>query len=244
MNEIVTPRRAASLLMLRETPLEVLMVRRSSKGSFGSALVFPGGVLATEDEDRAWEDLIEDGDDPQNDRGLRIAALRETFEETGILPIVDRDGILTTFQPEAADRPFMDIVRSSGGRLPLDQLVHFGHWITPEAAPKRFDTHFFLLSAPNCDHARCDGHETVAVEWRTAANVIATETCLPFPTRLNLSRLGESPDIDHALAAAGARERFTVLPKVVKREGGTFVVIPEAAGYGITEEQRQVTKLV
>ncbi|MBG6120144.1 MULTISPECIES: NUDIX hydrolase [unclassified Sphingobium] len=236
-----TPRPAATLLLLREAPLEVLMVRRNSRGTFASALVFPGGVLSDEDGADAWRGLIDWSGADGAERDLRIAALRETFEETGILAILDADGAVTTFQPDTANAPFINVVRASGGVLPLDRLVHFAHWITPEKAPKRFDTHFYLLAAPDCDHACSDGAETVALEWRGPRDVLDAEPALPFATRLNLTRLAESDSLAHALEAASARPRFTVLPQFVQREDGAFVCIPAEAGYGITETARTGT---
>jgi len=131
------------------------------------------------------------------------------------------------------------LVAATGGKLPLGALAHFGHWITPEGPPKRFDTHFFLAEAPAGQEATCDGGETVALEWVTPCDVLARaadgDLSILFPTRMNLKRLAESETVAEAIAAARARPRFTVMPRPERREGGTAVVIPAEAGYGVTE---------
>ncbi len=236
---IVAPRPAATILLLRDDPFEVLMVRRHGNGQFASALVFPGGLVDPSDLDQSWLPLTSGAVDlPAEERALRIAACRETFEETALLLARDGTGAAVpgvTTQGTA----FIDLVAASGGTLPLGDLAHFGHWITPEGAPKRFDTHFFLAHAPEGQEALCDGGETVALEWVSPQEVLARaadgDLSILFPTRMNLKRLVESDTVAEAIAAARRRPRFTVLPRPERREGGTAVVIPAEAGYGETE---------
>jgi 8-oxo-dGTP pyrophosphatase MutT (NUDIX family) len=236
---IVVPRPAATILVLRDDPFEVLMVRRHGNGQFASALVFPGGLVDPSDCDDAWLPLIEGADAlTAEERALRIAACRETFEESALL--LARDGVGAAVSGAVASGvPFIDLVAESGGTLPLAELAHFGHWITPEGPPKRFDTHFFLARAPEGQEALCDGGETVALEWVSPHDVLARaadgDLSILFPTRMNLKRLVESETVAEAIAAAHRRPRFTVLPRPEKREGGMAVVIPAEAGYGETE---------
>ncbi|MEX1079967.1 MAG: NUDIX hydrolase [Homoserinimonas sp.] len=233
-------RLAATMVLVRDAPFEVLMVRRHAKAVFASALVFPGGAVDDGDYSDDWMPLLASGADlPIPERAIRIAGIRETFEETALLLATRRDGMPVT-QPERTNAPFIDIVRSSGGRLRLDDVAHFGHWITPEAAPRRFDTHFLLAKAPTGQQAIADGGETVDLEWASPAEVIERATTdtqsIMFPTLLNLMRLAESTDSATALATAAARLPFTVLPVVETRpDGNTMVVIPPEAGYGVTE---------
>lgn len=235
----VEPRGAATILVLRDDPFEVLMVRRHDSGMFASALVFPGGVIEDADRDPAWLDLVDDGDMFDDDaRALRIAAYRETFEETALLLAHEADGnAVPCRSPDVSE--FRTVVAESGGKLRLGALAHFGHWITPVGAPKRFDTHFFLCAAPAGQDAKCDGSETVALEWvvpRDAlARAAAGERSILFPTRLNLKRLAESDSVASAIATARNRIPFTVLPRAERRDGGTLVVISSEAGYGETE---------
>ncbi len=235
----VEPRLAATILVLRDDPFQVLMVRRHDSGMFASALVFPGGVREDADRDPAWLDLIDDSEMFDNDaRALRIAAYRETFEETALLLAQDADGNAVPCRSQNLS-DFRTVVTDSGGKLRIGALAHFGHWITPEISPKRFDTHFFLCRAPAGQDALCDGGETVALEWVSPLDALARaaagERSILFPTRLNLKRLAESDSVASAMAAARNRVPFTVLPRPERREGGTLVVIPAEAGYGETE---------
>lgn len=236
---VAVTRLAATILVLRDDPFEVLMVRRHGSGQFASALVFPGGVVDPADRSDAWLPLIDDvGDFDANERVLRIAAFRETFEEASLLLGRGSDGRAVPCRSDDRN-DFHAVVAASGGRLQLGDLARFGHWVTPEVAPKRFDTHFFLCRAPAGQEAVCDGGETVALEWVSPRDALdraaAGERSILFPTRMNLKRLAESSDAAGAIAAALARERFTVTPRVEKRADGMLVIIPAAAGYGETE---------
>lgn len=235
-----TPRLAATMVLVRDDPFEVLMVRRHAKAVFASAIVFPGGVVDDDDYSDDWMPLLGSGADlPNPERAIRIAGIRETFEETALL-IASRPDGRPVDQPERTDARFIDTVRASGGRLMLDVVQHFGHWITPEAVPRRFDTHFLLAQAPAGQQAIADGGETVELEWASPTEVIERAETDPhsimFPTLLNLMRLAESADSAAALAAAQGRPRFTVLPAMeTLSDGSTVLVIPPEAGYGITE---------
>ncbi|MBJ7375300.1 NUDIX hydrolase [Sphingobium sp.] len=237
--DIAIARPAATILLVRDAPFEVLMVRRHPEQTFSSALVFPGGTVDESDRADDWLDLVTGGEAlDSGERALRIAALRETFEETAILLARDADGRPVPCVSTARD-DFRAVVAESGGTLWLDDLVKFGHWITPVNGPKRFDTHFFLAAAPDGQEAKCDGGEAVALEWASPDAILARasagERSILFPTRMNLRRLAESDTVDAALAAARARSVFTVLPRVERREGGMAVLIPHEAGYGETE---------
>lgn len=234
-----TPRLAATMVLVRDDPFEVLMVRRHAKAVFASALVFPGGAVDDDDASDEWMPLLGNGADlPAAERAIRIAGIRETFEETALLLATMPDGTPVS-QPERRDAPFVEVVRASGGRLLLDDVAHFGHWITPEVAPRRFDTHFLLAQAPPGQQPVADGGETIELEWVDPAAVIerahAGEHSIIFPTLLNLMRLAESVDTAAAIRAAGERPRFTVTPVIVDRNGTRIAVIPAEAGYGITE---------
>lgn len=235
----VAPRLAASLLVVRDDPFEVLMVRRSDRGQFASALVFPGGVVEPGDRSQEWLDHVDGADDlDEDERALRIAGVRETFEETAVLLAEGGEGILPP-RDDVSGRAFLDVVREHGLRLKLDAIAPFAHWITPETAQKRFDTHFYLTKAPGDCEAVCDGAETVRVEWASPHEVLTRakvgERAILFPTRLNLGRLAESADSASALEAARRRRPYTVLPRSERREGGLAIIIPAAAGYAETE---------
>ncbi|MGE0741716.1 MAG: NUDIX domain-containing protein [Hyphomonadaceae bacterium] len=230
----VTPALAATILLLRDDPFEVLMVRRRSSSFFASALVFPGGVVEPHDYDDAWMAHVA-GAEPLavEERALRIAACREAFEETSVL-------LTASGAPAAAaQETFLALVQSLRQTLPVGDIVRFAHWITPEMSPKRFDTHFFVAAAPPGADARCDGDETVSLEWVRPLDAVARaeagENTILFPTLMNLKRLAESDSVAAALAAARTRTPFTVLPKVRRQDDQIVVMIPPEAGYGVTE---------
>lgn len=228
----IAPRPSATVLVLRDEPLEVLMLRRSSGGSFPGAVVFPGGVVETADGDPAWGDLVSGaaGLSPEQ-MAVRIAAIRETWEEAGVL----------LCHPGATPRPgegmsFIDVVRATGSRLALDELHYFARWVTPVDRARRFDTRFYVTAMPAEQTAVSDGTEMVGLEWVTPQLALRRdrtgEQPLMTPTRLNLERLAESADAASAFAAADARERFVVRPRTARDpDGSDRVVIPARAGY-------------
>ncbi len=254
------PRLSSTLLMLRAgtgAP-EVLMVKRHYEIDFAAgALVFPGGKATEGDSDPGWDGSV-DGDPGDGvQRAAKIAAVREAFEEAGLLfarpeaargpgrPLVSAD-VAQRLAPcrEPLDRgemSFLALLREHGLVLALDRLIHFGHWITPVIMPKRFDTHFYLAVAPEGQAAGHDGRETTDAVWLTAAAALAEEAAgratVIFPTRMNLVKLAA------AASLADAEERFsgapvvTVLPQPGRSpDGQPCLYIPAEAGYGHTME--------
>jgi 8-oxo-dGTP pyrophosphatase MutT (NUDIX family) len=228
------PRAAATVLLLRESPLEVLMVRRKAAAVFASAWVFPGGLIDAEDQSDAWLPYLSGaGELEADERANRIGALRELHEETGVFQAVD-DGA-------GSQLTFFERVRAQRATLALDLMTPFGHWITPEGEGKRFDTRFYLCRALPGAEAKSDGNETVEAAWVRAEDMIARaesgDSSIMFPTHLNLHRLAETRTIEGAIAAARARKTVTVVPRIEKRGDEKYVVIPAEAGYYITERK-------
>ena len=176
------PRLSATVLLLRDQPnLQVLMVKRHYQIDFAAgALVFPGGKANEEDSDPAWAELT-DGDYEGAEQAARISAIREAFEEAGIIlarpknvrgrdaPLVGKD-VAKTLEPmrgpvDRREVSFLELIREHDLILALDSLVHFGHWITPTMMPKRFDTHFYLAPTPPHQVAEQDGRETTEAVW-------------------------------------------------------------------------------
>src|SRR6201994_904921 len=227
---------AATILLLRDNPVfEVLMVKRHHQIDFASgALVFPGGKSHAGDHDRNWGDHTVgweayDGDQ----RALRIAAIREVFEEAGILLARRRDGqpmsgeacpMAVRQAVDAGTTRFIDVVSGLDAYLDLDALTVFARWITPPLTPKRFDTWFYVVRAPADQLAACDGRETVDAEWIAPAEALrlgeAGERKVIFPTRMNLKLLAEARDAADAVARANARELVTVQPQIQERAHG------------------------
>ena len=237
MSEPAALRLAATVLLGRDDPFEVLMIKRNEKQHFASALVFPGGAVDADDAAEAWLGRVSGAEGlSAHERALRIAACRELYEEVGVVAAE----VQARSAGPAKGASFADALAALGVTLSLQQLQPFGHWITPEGVPKRYDTHFFLCPAPAGAAPVCDGEEAVSMEWIAPREAFRQgdegERAVLFPTRMNLKRLAESNDVAGALAAAAARPKFTVTPKFERRETGTIVVIPAEAGYGVTED--------
>jgi 8-oxo-dGTP pyrophosphatase MutT (NUDIX family) len=207
-------RLAATVMMVRDDPFQVLMVKRNAREPFASALVFPGGVVESEDYSAAWLPFCDGTFDFNSDqRALRIAACRESWEEVGLLP-----GCTT--RPMSAARgeaqSFLQQAVKLQMRLMLDELVTFAHWITPLAALKRFDTYFYIARVRHAELARCDGRETVALEWVEPREALQSEArgqrALLLPTRENLKLLAQSENSAQAIAAARIRPVVTIMP--------------------------------
>lgn len=227
MTPPVAPALASTLLLVRDRDgLEVLMVERHGEMLFGpGALVFPGGKLDAQDGDPAWANHVAGcAEVGSQERCLRLCAIRETFEETGMLlgwPISGgsgpgdlarqalRSGVL------AGDPTFRQAVAGLGWRFDLDALTPFARWITPQNQPIRFDASFYIARAPEGQAAVCDGRETVSAEWLAPAAALRLADDglrkLMRPTRANLALLAESSNVAQALAAAKARAVETVL---------------------------------
>jgi 8-oxo-dGTP pyrophosphatase MutT (NUDIX family) len=255
MAEIVAPRPASTILLLRDSAarqeIEVFMMVRHYEIDFNSgALVFPGGSV-----DKGDREIIESGDLFTGSEGLdaaalsfRIAAIRETFEESGILlartkgsgTLVDA---VRANEIEAAHRndlcegktSFLKVLADNGLLLALDELIPYAHWITPEGMPKRFDTWFFLAAAPPDQLGAHDGKESTDSIWVSPREAVAGGESgrfkLPFPTTRNLIKLGKQGSVEAALAEARGKPIVTVMPVMTRLNGGRQLHIPREAGY-------------
>jgi 8-oxo-dGTP pyrophosphatase MutT (NUDIX family) len=244
---------AATILLIRDglEGLEVFMVVRHHQIDFASgALVFPGGKVDAQDSSVA--DLC-DGIEglSEGDIAMQVGAVREAFEECGVLLARDKNGDvisgerLSTLQDDraklnAGELGLRDFLGREQLRLACDLLVPFAHWITPEMMPKRFDTKFYLVDAPNDQLLAHDGYESVDSIWippkaALQGNAEGTYTII-FPTRLNVELLAESDSVAAALTASRSRNIVTVLPWTEKRDDGTYLCIRGDAGYAVFEE--------
>lgn len=252
------PRLAGTVLLIRDADsFEVLMVKRHYQIDFAAgALVFPGGKAHEEDMDVRWSGLT-DGDFDGEDMAVRVASVREAFEESGLVlarhkeargaggPLVGAD-IAERLAPMRAavdkrEESFLELIETHGLVLALDSLIHFGHWVTPDMMPKRFDTHFFLAPAPDAQIASHDGRETTDAVWlnpNTALQMEADEEAtIIFPTRMNLIKLGRAASCVEAKSMFGGQPVVKVLPMVGQTDDGKPCLhIPAEAGYGQTTE--------
>jgi len=211
---------ATSVLVLRDgkNGVEVLMIGRNEKLSFAAGmLVFPGGRIDAEDSELGKCCAGVDGLDP-DEVAARVAGLREIYEETGLLVArpQGRQALLTAAEVNGVVEPlalslgraptFIEILATDKIELPTDEMVYFTHFITPERAPKRFDTRFYVVAAPPDQEASHDGSEAVSSLWTTPQKAFAAaeagEVKMMNPTRLNLTKLKGNATVADALAFA------------------------------------------
>jgi 8-oxo-dGTP pyrophosphatase MutT (NUDIX family) len=247
---------AATILLLRgdHSALEVFMVVRHHQIDFASgALVFPGGKVDPQDEDAAIAAHCDGASDVAATRAIQIAAIREAYEECGVLlaraagetKLIAGDR-LATLEPYRAQInkgavSFQGFLDQQSLRLACDQLVPFAHWITPEMMPKRFDTHFFVAEAPSDQVALHDGHESVDSVWITPSDALAGAASrrytVIFPTLRQVEKLGHAVSPAEAIARARCSRIVTVTPWTEQRADGAYLCIPTEAGYDVSEEK-------
>ena len=245
---VASPKDAATVLVLRpasESPFETFMVRRHGKSGFmAGAHVFPGGKLDDDDAsaallercvgvtaDQAGERLGER--DGRRALALHVAAIRETFEEAGVLLA---DGCDASELAEARASlhdgtfSFERFVVDADLTLRVDRLRPQSRWITPEAEPRRYDTRFFLAPAPSEQEASHDAIETTAGEWLSPAAAIARmeagEIQLPPPTLRTLQLLAPFASIEAAFADAASRRPPTIMPTFHDQDGTFILAMP------------------
>ena len=249
------PRAASTILLLRDSArqgeIEVFMMVRHYEIDFNSgALVFPGGSVDKGDQEIIANPALYSGGEGLDAATLsfRIAAIRETFEESGILlarpkgskALVDAK---RASEIEAAHRAdlceskisFLKVLTDNGMVLALDELVPYAHWITPEGMPKRFDTWFFLAAAPQSRSAPMTARNSTDSIWVSPREALeggdSGRFKLPFPTTRNLIRLGKQPSVQAALDDSRGKAVVTVMPVMTKLNGGRQLRIPLEAGY-------------
>jgi len=249
------PRPASTVLLLRngDAGLEVFMVVRHHDIGFGAgALVYPGGRVDSGDHLIAEQpDLCPDtsGLDAAA-MSYRVAAIRETFEECGILLARPRGSatLLDAAQLQAIEASqraplcqgeitFADVLEVEGLELATDMLTPFAHWITPRHINKGFNTLFFAALAPPGQVAGHDGFESVDSVWTTPSKALAEAEAgrrkLLFPTRLTLLKVGRHDSAEAAIEAARTAPPMPVTPELVGMQDGVPTLrIPAEADYG------------
>ncbi len=261
---VANPVPASTVILLRDSNVspEVLMLERHARREFLPDLyVFPGGRV--EELDRALGDRVgglSEADamralpnvDPDWAMAFYVAAIRETYEESGILLARPRgsrelldEAAATALAPrrlgvQSGDMAFSEIVEGEDLELAADLLHVHAHWITPEMVPRRFDTIFFSTRTPAGQLALHDGIESTDSVW------IRPEVALEeyrggrrqmiMPTACNLDTIAGFSSAEDALEASRKRPVVPVLPTVVEEEGRKKMVIPSDAGYGAVED--------
>lgn len=245
---------AATLVVFRQPaqsggPPEILMTVRSSQLAFaGGAAVFPGGRVDPGDRDLARALVAQDASlrgDP-DELAHRIAAIRETLEETGLA--VGFDGDVDAAGAARARALLRNggtlhaVLETTGWRLAPGQLVPFARWCPRGVSHHRiFDTRFYLgdLGTGRVEVA-ADASETTALFWITAAEALdraqTGELRLIFPTRRNLERLAQFNSFADARQHAEATPVRRIIPSVEGEGAQRHLVIPEGLGYPVTRE--------
>lgn len=206
----VTPIPAASVILMRGEPFEVLMIRRHEKSSFvPNAWVFPGGAVDAEDERGTPLDT------------MRAAAARELFEEAGIwlgAPLADAD---------ARRRALLagEATLASLGPIDLEQFVWTSRWITPAGVPKRFDTYFFLARAGADAQPTIHENEHVDLVWITPSDALARLEPV-FPIQKNLEAIAGYRTSDELIASRDGADIKPVQPIMIIEDGKRRFVLP------------------
>jgi 8-oxo-dGTP pyrophosphatase MutT (NUDIX family) len=245
----VVPAPAATLVLLRDRPaggFEILLMQRHHASKFAAGdFVFPGGKLELDDnpEDAVRWCTALDLASAARTLGLEhtpatalaywVGAIRETFEEAGILLATTADGHAVRLPAariadyrraiQSDNRAFWAMIKTENLRLATDRLVYFAHWITPEGLPLRFDTRFFAAPMPEGQDAVGDDHEMISLCWLAPREALAAhsraEISLRNPTVRNLMLL-EGDSAAAALARLRGRDVKAIRPKVVFDDNG------------------------
>ncbi len=257
---MLTPRDAATVMLVRDAPdLEVFMLRRNHESVWiAGASVFPGGAIDDHDRDPSWMTRTRSWTDerasralglPHGGLGFFVGAIRETFEEAGVLLARDAagrpvDGGTGELHAErdalnAGRASFAGVAERHDLVLATDELHVFSHWVTPPGGPRRYDTWFFVAAAP-AGRYRHDEVELIESAWvRPSAALAAADAGtidLILPTRRNLEaiarfaratdlleavRRGNEPDADGRvrMVAESNAGRRIGLPGDIARDG-------------------------
>ena len=243
----IVPRPAATVTLVRDAPggFEVLMVQRNHQSVFMPGVqVFPGGGVDKRDFSDDYASLVLDMNDAEASRILGIAsggmaywiaAVRESFEEAGMLFACESNGEIVTLDGgERASRihayrrrvegdglTLSAMLREEGLRLPLTQMTYFSHWITPVGAPRRYDTRFFVAVAPPSQKPVPDNRETISHVWVRPDQALSDHKkgsfSLRTPTIHTLKLFAEHRETGALIKAMGEIGNIPVIePRIAK----------------------------
>lgn len=258
------PRHAASVVLLRDGAdgLEVLLMRRHEQSAvMGGVYVFPGGKLDAADTGPGWTPVLDQAapalwhrlgepDAPETQaQGLFVAALRETFEEAGVLLATRMDGSAVSpnevqaFQKAlSAGQGWADALTGLGLRAHTEALCPWTRWITPVqpvVGRQRFDTRFFLGVLPPGQSVVADGHEATETLWLPARVALERyrdgQMDLVAPQLMGLAQLHRYGHVAVALAAARGRTPPCILPETWAQDGARVMCYPGDAQHPVAE---------
>ena len=238
---------AATVILFRHNPAggapQVMLLERAANMRFaGGAVVFPGGRVDPADRELASAAAP---DLPAADSAARIAAIRETLEETGL--VVGVNETVTAAQARAARAlvarhgALGAVLDTFGWTLDISRLLPFAHWCPP--LERAFDTRFYLADlGTGAVEVAEDGTENTRIFWATAAEVLSLEEdghiSALFPTLCNLHRLAGYESFERARADALAFPPRRLVPQTVTIDGVDYFAIPEDTGYPLTRIPR------
>jgi 8-oxo-dGTP pyrophosphatase MutT (NUDIX family) len=240
-------RPAATIVLMRDGAegAEVLLMRRHARSGFvPGAWVFPGGRVDPADSAPPLYERIRGlPSDPVPEASFWTAALRELFEETGVLLARDGEGC---WAPDASsDRAIeasrralmddevslMDVLEKHRLTLDAGDVVHLAHWVTPVVEPRRYDTHFFAATLPEGRAARHDPREMTDTAWIRPGDALDRfrhgDLPMVFPTVRTLERLDEYPTTEDALSDLRGGDVPRILPRLVRTENGVAIVVDD-----------------
>lgn len=252
----VPPVDAATVILVRHgvpvgSPWQCLMVRRHVRSEFAPAVyVFPGGKVDESDRDARLKQMVAPHDrsgTAAHDLSFRVAAIRELFEEAGVLLAFREDeGPIRFDEDEERFEGYRKEMREGlvtlgqlaereGLLLAVDRLHPFSRWITPDVLPRRYDTRFYVAFMPQHQKPLHDAVETTDSVWISPKVALARfrEGSFPlvFATEKHLESMARFPSIEGMIAATGASDLQPVMPKIVKRGEETHFLLPGDEGY-------------
>ncbi|WP_106640143.1 NUDIX domain-containing protein [Allosphingosinicella vermicomposti] len=246
MDDLPPPMPAATLILMKEIPGQaphVLFMERAATMAFAAgALVFPGGRVDEDDQ------LLAHRLAPELDHTAgRIAAIRETIEETGLVAgvkgVEEASAIRAALQ---GGMLFSQAIERFGLSFDLTALTPFARWCPNFKETRRFDTLFFLAKAPEASIATADRNEAVRTFWASAQAVLddadAGRAHIIFPTRRNLERLARFASIAEARDDALRHPVQKVTPWIEERDGRPHLCIPDGIGYPVTAEPMETAR--
>ena len=244
------PSPSATLILARQQDagLEVYLLRRSAASRFMPGVyVFPGGNMDADDRDTAFWRKHVDLDADQLARILdgrvetmlpfAVTAIRETWEEAGLLLADPMNHRPCDRDRENGGRPFSSIIRANGLRLAVSRLGCRHHWVTPELMPKRFDTFFFVAPVEKGQQCRPDNHETVHGTWINPRKALAENQrgSLPLspPTLVTLHQMLPFGDLDGLMTETRSRSwPVPITPRLWLLEDSALILEPWDPEYG------------
>ena len=251
MSDIPLARPSSTVVLVRKGPgePELFMVRRHVKSSFGAAYAFPGGVVDPEDKDvhafcRGLTSREADARLGTRGKGLDYysAAVRELFEETGVLlsathRVAEGTEAARDALNDGSDN-WADFVKRNKLQLECGELHYFAHWITPPTMIRRYSTRFFVAALPDGQHASHCGGELTESCWATANKTLKAgregRVKLHFPTIKTLESIARHRTFGALMEWAASCVEWgvtTMAPMVIERNGKKEIVLPGEKDY-------------